>query len=258
MAWPISSRLVRDMQADDDEQVTVFLKKPRFDSDGKPIENLTMTGKLTCLNSELLESQPAGSVHWLIRDEEIVGRGEDCTIVINSPELSRRHARFNAYSHQWIVEDCDSRNGVWLNDARVELRQTVSSGDTIRFGRIAFRFEVFPMTASEVAEQISGSQETTPVDPDQFLQDTVAVDLSNPDNDFKSKHRKLKAQADAFGVNQASDDRLASSLESLRNELPGIIEQLTEKARNGDVEAARVCIDIVARAEILKRNVSKD
>lgn len=250
------------MQFNDDDPSTVFLKKPRFTSDGEQTEDLTMTGKLICLNQQLLGSPPDASAHWLIRSEEIVGRGEDCTIIINSPELSRRHARFSAYSDQWVVEDCDSRNGVWLNDAPVVGRQTLTSGDTIRFGRIAYRFEVSPMTASQVAEQVSASQEATPVDSAQSLQETVAVDVSVTGlDDDETKRRKLKAQADAFGVSIGETDaRLTASLESLRNELPEIIEALTEKARGGDVEAARVCVDIIARSELLKRNpnVSKN
>ena len=145
------------MQGNDDEQVTLLLKTSEIINRHTSVEDLHLTGKLTCLDTQLLGTAADGHEHWLSGSEEVVGRGHDCSIVIDSPELSRRHARFPAYSDKWVVEDCGSRNGVWLNNERVEPRKTVSNGDTIRFGRIPFRFEVVSMTATEAADKAAAS-----------------------------------------------------------------------------------------------------
>jgi adenylate cyclase len=68
----------------------------------------------------------------------IVGREPSCTLPILDPAVSRRHAELRVTEAGTIdVQDLESRNGTWVNGARVQ-RATVVPGDTLAFGTVAF------------------------------------------------------------------------------------------------------------------------
>lgn len=64
----------------------------------------------------------------------ILGRAATCHIVLDSPKISRRHARiFKDPFGRWIVEDLESRNGVWIGENRVRT-QAMIPGEIITIG----------------------------------------------------------------------------------------------------------------------------
>ena len=64
----------------------------------------------------------------------VIGRSAQCDIVIETKDISRRHARiFRDPFGRWIVEDLDSRNGVYVNGQRIEA-QAILPGDQIDIG----------------------------------------------------------------------------------------------------------------------------
>lgn len=63
----------------------------------------------------------------------IIGRGEDCTIRINDPTVSRRHASLQHQSGKMILEDLGSKTGTWVNHERIN-KKILSDGDTIVIG----------------------------------------------------------------------------------------------------------------------------
>ncbi|WP_309670094.1 adenylate/guanylate cyclase domain-containing protein [Gemmatimonas sp.] len=68
----------------------------------------------------------------------IAGRELSCTLPILDPAVSRRHAELRVSDSGTLeVEDLKSRNGTWVNGARVQ-RATVLPGDTLAFGTVAF------------------------------------------------------------------------------------------------------------------------
>lgn len=76
------------------------------------------------------------------QDVLMVGRGRDCGLVLLDPSVSRNHARLLArMDGTVIVEDLDSANGVFVNDARVRVRE-LANGDRIRFGDVEFLVEL--------------------------------------------------------------------------------------------------------------------
>ena len=242
------------MQEDDEEEPTLFLKKQRATRKDATARDATardfrLVGKLICLDSQLLEPPTQTRERWLTNTEELVGRGDDCSIVIYSPELSRRHARFSAYSNQWIVEDCNSRNGVWLNNERIAARKTVSNGDTLRFGRIPFRFEVLLLTGEEATTKAAANPKNIADGGARALQETV-LDVSNTNvplapQSTETRHKAIIANAKAFSTAAERETGLDASLRSLQDALPDIIDTLVHKARGGDVEAAKACIDVL-------------
>ena len=66
-------------------------------------------------------------------DNVMVGRDRTCTIVLSHPAVSRRHARITAGGQAPVLEDLQSANGTYVNNARID-RVVLKPGDVVRFG----------------------------------------------------------------------------------------------------------------------------
>jgi pSer/pThr/pTyr-binding forkhead associated (FHA) protein len=75
-----------------------------------------------------------------------IGRLKDNTIVVDNPAVSGRHARIAADGDAYVVEDLESRNGTFVNEARVT-RHTLRHGDVVLVGKHKLVFD----TGSEQA-----------------------------------------------------------------------------------------------------------
>ncbi|MEA2488509.1 MAG: eukaryotic-like serine/threonine-protein kinase [Acidobacteriota bacterium] len=71
--------------------------------------------------------------HAIQGDSVMVGRDRTCSIVLNHPAVSRRHARITLAGAAPMLEDLQSANGTYVNNTRVE-RVVLKSGDVVRFG----------------------------------------------------------------------------------------------------------------------------
>ena len=70
----------------------------------------------------------------------IIGRSDECDIVIDSKHVSRRHARiFSSSDGQWYVEDLGSSNGTFVNGERVK-SCPISRVDVIEIGMATLSF----------------------------------------------------------------------------------------------------------------------
>jgi hypothetical protein len=67
------------------------------------------------------------------QDELLVGRREDCDIVLSDMTVSRRHARLIFRDGTWSLRDLDSRNGTAVNGAVVS-RCQLRPGDRLVLG----------------------------------------------------------------------------------------------------------------------------
>lgn len=72
----------------------------------------------------------------LAEGETIIGRGEECTLRIDSAKVSRRHARIIAAGREVGIEDLGSKNGTFLNGRRLASAERVPlhEGDEILIG----------------------------------------------------------------------------------------------------------------------------
>ena len=66
----------------------------------------------------------------------VIGRAEDCRVVLNATPVSKRHAELSWSGTAWCVRDLQSRNGTWINGWRIEpeLSVIIHHGDMLRFG----------------------------------------------------------------------------------------------------------------------------
>ena len=88
----------------------------------------------------LREGQGIGTRWRVDRDNVIIGREEDCDIVLPSRQVSRNHARIRRSGGRHILEDLGSKNGTFVNGQELTEPYTLQDGDEIQ---IALSFKLF-------------------------------------------------------------------------------------------------------------------
>lgn len=91
----------------------------------------------------VMRSGPSvGKVFPLDKNEMFLGRDLSNEIVINDPEISRRHARLFLQGTTYAIEDLGSTNGTFVNGQRLMGPNVLRPGDVITFGeRMSMVFE---------------------------------------------------------------------------------------------------------------------
>lgn len=83
-----------------------------------------------------------GKVYPLDKSEMFIGRDLSNDVVINDPEISRRHARLFTQGSGYVLEDLGSTNGSFVNGQRLMGPNMLRPGDLITFGeRMSLVFE---------------------------------------------------------------------------------------------------------------------
>ena len=70
----------------------------------------------------------------------VVGR-QAADLVVDDPQVSRRHARLRPAGDGIEVEDLGSLNGTWVNGARIDRPARLVPGDRVRVGDSTFEVE---------------------------------------------------------------------------------------------------------------------
>ena len=74
-------------------------------------------------------------------DPFTIGRSRDCDLVIDDPNISRRHAELRSEGESWRVIDLGSTNGIKVNRRRVD-EAALRTGDRITLGITDLDFEL--------------------------------------------------------------------------------------------------------------------
>src|SRR3984893_1998060 len=70
----------------------------------------------------------------------IVGRALEADLVLNHPEVSRRHCRILRDGEAWFAEDLGSQRGTSVGGTRISGRTELKPGDRIRVGPVTLAF----------------------------------------------------------------------------------------------------------------------
>jgi len=76
--------------------------------------------------------------------ENVLGRLDEGVAWLESPTVSRRHARIVVSGGQATLEDLGSKNGTFLRGKRLTSPAVLSDGDEILLGRVPMTFRVLP------------------------------------------------------------------------------------------------------------------
>ncbi len=78
------------------------------------------------------QSGPLNGQRWAIKSAIILGRENNCDIVINDRQVSRHHARIIKSGRNVSLEDLDSKNGTHLNGLLISNPANLHDGDVIQ------------------------------------------------------------------------------------------------------------------------------
>lgn len=70
----------------------------------------------------------------------LIGRLPNCDLVLESPQVSRRHAIIRQVGEAYSIEDLDSSNGTFVNDERVKQAE-LHEGDLIQISKYRLLFQ---------------------------------------------------------------------------------------------------------------------
>jgi len=79
----------------------------------------------------------------------LIGRRESCDIVLRFANVSAHHAQLMNEGGYWYVRDLQSRNGIKVNDARVQERR-VDPDDILSIAKHKYRVEYDPIELGAV------------------------------------------------------------------------------------------------------------
>lgn len=68
--------------------------------------------------------------------EILIGRDPSVDCPIQNETISARHARLSYHHKQWWLEDLNSTNGTFLNQAPVDIPTVIVSGDEFQCGQV--------------------------------------------------------------------------------------------------------------------------
>ena len=69
----------------------------------------------------------------------MIGRGQDCDILLDRDAVSRKHARIERVADGWRVRDLGSTNGSYVNDRPIREHE-LRDGDLVKIGNAIFKF----------------------------------------------------------------------------------------------------------------------
>lgn len=84
----------------------------------------------------------------------VLGRREDCDVILDDPLVSRRHATIMRSDSELWVDDLSSRNGVYVNGTRIDARARLAVGDVMRVGGQEMRIASESSQISDVLSEI--------------------------------------------------------------------------------------------------------
>ena len=117
----------------------------------------------------VLKSGPQrGHIYTLEKSDLILGRDVSNDIVIQDPEVSRRHARLFQKGTTYMLEDLGSTNGTFVGGQRLTGPYLLESGETIGLGEnctLVYETIEVDTDATVVSIVVEKPAETPPMEP---------------------------------------------------------------------------------------------
>ena len=89
----------------------------------------------------------------LSQGSNIVGRDRDCDVSVDSPSVSRRHARIMVTGGEATIEDLGSKNGTYLGGIRISGATPIEQGTKVRVGSVTMVYRTVGVLPSTVTQR---------------------------------------------------------------------------------------------------------
>lgn len=80
----------------------------------------------------------------------LIGRRESCDIVLRFANVSAHHCQLVNDGGYWYVRDLQSRNGIKINDVRIQDQKRLDPGDVLSVAKHRYRVEYDPIELGAV------------------------------------------------------------------------------------------------------------
>ena len=114
---------------------------------------VSITNRNACLVHIYPTGPGMGARYSLGENPLVIGRGNDCEILINDHSVSRRHARIQPSADGYYAVDLQSTNGTYVNDIPASMCK-LKDGDYLRVGNCIYRFLIGGNVETEYHEEI--------------------------------------------------------------------------------------------------------
>lgn len=104
-----------------------------------------------------LQLQTSAGVQSIGAGGALIGRARECEVRLDSPLISRRHARIVHDALGWWIEDQGSTNGTRIDGRRITARAPLRAGTVIGVGEETLRVLVHHRSASNSGAHAGGS-----------------------------------------------------------------------------------------------------
>lgn len=167
------------------------------------------------------------SARWVLRTARgefvltssvVLGRAQGCDLQVDDDSVSRRHAFIRVERDAVWVEDQSSRNGTWVNGARIAEPKRLAHGDKIGVGTCEFQLCA--------AAALDGSRVTQPVIP---LMPPLQAGQQANDLDNKSIAPAASAEALAQSANVTGGPSLSALSPRERAVFPLLASGLSQR-----------------------------
>jgi hypothetical protein len=102
-----------------------------------------------------------GKIYELVQEESTIGRDIGNRIVINDPEVSRRHARLTFQVGGYVIEDLGSTNGTFVDGQRLMGPHLLRPGQIVMLGeKITLAYEALGFDPNATLVGVAGVQPT--------------------------------------------------------------------------------------------------
>jgi pSer/pThr/pTyr-binding forkhead associated (FHA) protein len=101
-------------------------------------------------------------VFELDKPSYMIGREAGNDIVIEDPQVSRRHAQLTRQGNSYLIEDVGSTNGTYVNGKRVMAPTLLSNGDMVGLADTVIIAVQVPLTSGEDATVVSDAASYAP------------------------------------------------------------------------------------------------
>lgn len=132
-------------------------------------------------------------------DRVTVGSSLTNDVVIDEPSVSRVHAILQLISGTWVVEDCGSRNGTFVQGTRISLHP-LRPGEELRLGRVQLRLGGHPSAGGKETEAATERPDVTVREHDVLL----ALCAPLADGDVFTEPSSVREIAAALHVSDAA------------------------------------------------------
>lgn len=90
---------------------------------------------------EIIDGDELGKIFDIKKDEITIGRASSNEVVLKEAKVSRQHATIKRHGNEYLIEDLQSSNGIFVNEEKVK-EHALSDGDIVQIGDFVMKFSI--------------------------------------------------------------------------------------------------------------------